>query len=224
MPLFMVACVSLTPQMVQISSRLMDVGSHLATPLSTSKEHHISRASFDESPIQALETLIDSVHNQLTCATPVLCPSHSVASLVVASDGGIAAGTQELHSSRWWWHALSALALGAVLPFVLRQSCFPPSLSLFVLRSSTIARRAERHVVPLVEREDCDAVILRYLNRLSDFLFVASRLAAKRDHKPEQIYQKPLTAAAPAPAAATTPNPAAPAPASSAAAAAPSKS
>ena len=54
----------------------------------------------------------------------------------------------------------------------------------------TAARRAERGVVPLV-REACveDAVGI-FLNRLSDYFFVASRFAAQRDGQTEMIYKK----------------------------------
>ncbi|MCO6441022.1 MAG: cob(I)yrinic acid a,c-diamide adenosyltransferase [Nitrococcus mobilis] len=39
----------------------------------------------------------------------------------------------------------------------------------------TVARRAERDVVALMDEETINPVVLRYLNRLSDFLFVAGR-------------------------------------------------
>ncbi len=39
----------------------------------------------------------------------------------------------------------------------------------------TVARRAERDVVALMDEEVINPVVLRYLNRLSDFLFVAGR-------------------------------------------------
>lgn len=43
----------------------------------------------------------------------------------------------------------------------------------------TIARRAERAITPLyrAEEEEIEASAYRFLNRLSDFLFVASRMA-----------------------------------------------
>ncbi len=41
----------------------------------------------------------------------------------------------------------------------------------------TVARRAERHVVDLATMEDVNPDAVRYLNRLSDWLFVAGRIA-----------------------------------------------
>lgn len=43
--------------------------------------------------------------------------------------------------------------------------------------SRTVCRRAERLVVELAEIEDVNPEAIRYLNRLSDWLFVASRVA-----------------------------------------------
>lgn len=42
-------------------------------------------------------------------------------------------------------------------------------------QARTVCRRAERHVVVLAAGDVVDPVILVYLNRLSDFLFVAAR-------------------------------------------------
>jgi len=41
----------------------------------------------------------------------------------------------------------------------------------------TVARRAERLVVELTETEDVNASAIKYLNRLSDWFFVAARVA-----------------------------------------------
>lgn len=41
----------------------------------------------------------------------------------------------------------------------------------------TVARRAERQIVELAEREPVNPAAARYVNRLSDWLFVAARLA-----------------------------------------------
>lgn len=46
----------------------------------------------------------------------------------------------------------------------------------------TVARRAERRVVTLMATEPVDPVLLKYLNRLSDFLFVAARAANRAEN------------------------------------------
>ena len=43
-----------------------------------------------------------------------------------------------------------------------------------------VCRRAERWVVELSENEDVDMIIIQYLNRLSDYLFVLSRYLTKK--------------------------------------------
>ncbi|EKX41682.1 hypothetical protein GUITHDRAFT_159882 [Guillardia theta CCMP2712] len=55
----------------------------------------------------------------------------------------------------------------------------------------TVCRRAERNVVALQQDEQAviDASAVRYLNRLSDFLFVSARRCAKLAGKPEALYQ-----------------------------------
>jgi len=53
-----------------------------------------------------------------------------------------------------------------------------------------VCRRAERSVVPLVQGGHCDSEVARYLNRLSDFLFVAGRFAVMKEGKQEIIWTK----------------------------------
>ena len=59
----------------------------------------------------------------------------------------------------------------------------------------TITRRAEREVVPLVLRGDVANVVLVWLNRLSDLLFVFARYSAMRAGKPETQWIKARVAA-----------------------------
>ncbi|MBT8061710.1 MAG: cob(I)yrinic acid a,c-diamide adenosyltransferase [Xanthomonadales bacterium] len=52
----------------------------------------------------------------------------------------------------------------------------------------TICRRAERGLVTLDREEDINAESLRYLNRLSDLLFVMARVLARHDGGSEVIW------------------------------------
>ncbi|KFU99986.1 hypothetical protein N339_04678, partial [Pterocles gutturalis] len=57
--------------------------------------------------------------------------------------------------------------------------------------SRAVCRRAERRVVPLVQAGEADPNVAKYLNRLSDFLFVLARYAAMKEGKEETIYVRP---------------------------------
>ncbi|MBV9850130.1 MAG: cob(I)yrinic acid a,c-diamide adenosyltransferase [Armatimonadetes bacterium] len=54
-----------------------------------------------------------------------------------------------------------------------------------------ICRRAERHLVTLAQAEQINAEAARYLNRLSDHLFVSARLVNHRAGMPEVIWERP---------------------------------
>jgi cob(I)alamin adenosyltransferase len=53
-----------------------------------------------------------------------------------------------------------------------------------------VCRRAERSCVALVDEEHVDPELGRYLNRLSDLLFVCVRFAAQHEGKPEILWRK----------------------------------
>jgi cob(I)alamin adenosyltransferase len=53
-------------------------------------------------------------------------------------------------------------------------------------QARAVTRRAERRAVTLMEREDANPVAVRYLNRLSDYLFTVARLVNQRDGVPEE--------------------------------------
>ncbi len=56
----------------------------------------------------------------------------------------------------------------------------------------TVCRRSERCVLSLAESESINPLILPYLNRLSDFLFVLARLVNHRLGQPEPLWESPL--------------------------------
>jgi len=65
--------------------------------------------------------------------------------------------------------------------------------SSFLHVARAVCRRAERSVVPLVESGQNDKSTAIYLNRLSDFLFVAARHMSSIEGLPEVVYKKPKT-------------------------------
>ncbi len=60
-----------------------------------------------------------------------------------------------------------------------------------------VCRRSERHAIPLVSRGDSSPTVSIYLNRLSDFFFVAARHAARVLGEQETIWKKPREARVP---------------------------
>lgn len=57
----------------------------------------------------------------------------------------------------------------------------------------TIARRAERHAWALARKEAVNPEAMRYLNRLSDLLFVLARVLARHERGGEVLWQKGLS-------------------------------
>jgi len=57
-------------------------------------------------------------------------------------------------------------------------------------QARTICRRAERICVGLAKAEPLDAEIIKFLNRLSDALFVLARWVAKTQGEPEFLWER----------------------------------
>ena len=57
----------------------------------------------------------------------------------------------------------------------------------------TVCRRAERRVVALARKASVEPQAIRYLNRLSDALFVYGRWAARVDGQPEPLWEPEKT-------------------------------
>ena len=54
----------------------------------------------------------------------------------------------------------------------------------------TVARRAERRIVAFAREDNSAAQAVKYLNRLSDYLFIAARFEARRIGVAETLWQK----------------------------------
>lgn len=79
----------------------------------------------------------------------------------------------------------------AVLPplnnFILPGGC---QASSFCHVARTVCRRAERYIVELSEKAEVDSNLIKYINRLSDYLFVLSRKISM-DQKAAEILWSP---------------------------------
>lgn len=79
--------------------------------------------------------------------------------------------------------------MNEVLPelknFILPGGC---QASSFCHVARTICRRAERHIVELAEKTDIDPLLIKYVNRLSDYLFVLSRKVSLDQKTPETLW------------------------------------
>lgn len=128
-------------QIEEIQSRLLDVGSAVATPLDSSAARKVSKVKFDPTAVIKLEQWIDQMDTMLPPLTNFILPS-----------GGLA--SSQIHVSR------------------------------------SLCRRAERRVVPLVTSHTVHSEVGVYLNRLSDYLFTAARIAAQRGGHREVVYKK----------------------------------
>lgn len=126
----------LVDQLTEVQSRLLDIGSSIATPPGSTKEQ-LRRVAFDAVHTEVLEVMIDVLDNELPPLRNFILPG-----------GG------------------------------------PMSSQLHLAR--TICRRAERHVLETKAEEN----VRIYLNRLSDYLFVAARYAAKVSGSEEVTYRK----------------------------------
>ena len=60
----------------------------------------------------------------------------------------------------------------------------------FLHQARTVCRRAERLCVALSKTEPVDATIIKFVNRLSDALFVLARWVAKTQGEPEFLWER----------------------------------
>lgn len=96
-------------------------------------------------------------------------------------------GDPEVERLEAWCDLLNA-DLGPLEEFILPGG---GPVGAFLHQARTVCRRAERHLVTLMRvEEDVGEGCLRYLNRLSDFLFILARWAAKAHGEPEYQWER----------------------------------
>lgn len=69
--------------------------------------------------------------------------------------------------------------------FVLPGGCLPAS---YCHIARTVCRRAERRIVELAEKTEINPLLVIYINRLSDYLFVLSRKVSHDLNVPETLW------------------------------------
>ncbi len=126
----------------EIQSRLIDIGSSVATPRDATKSKtKLERTAFEQEHVDQLEGFIDRLEAELPKLTSFILPS-----------GGKRAVA--FHEAR------------------------------------TLCRRAERHLVAAAEAFEQEDTVKRYINRLSDLLFMCARYYSRKDGFPEHVYRK----------------------------------
>jgi cob(I)alamin adenosyltransferase len=102
-------------------------------------------------------------------------------------EGMHLAGQAEVTRLEEWIDALND-DLGPLVEFILPGG---GPVGAFFHQARTVCRRAERDVVTLMDAEaETGTGPMKYLNRLSDFLFVAGRWAAKAHGEEEYLWEK----------------------------------
>lgn len=91
-------------------------------------------------------------------------------------------GTEKLEN---WIDQMDA-ALPALKEFILPGG-HPSASCLHLARS--VCRRSERLIIPFMQHSDVSEHVMIYLNRLSDYLFVAARFANFLNRTPETKWQ-----------------------------------
>lgn len=82
-------------------------------------------------------------------------------------------------------------AMNEILP-PLKEFILPGGgpVGAFLHQARTVCRRAERDVIRASRAEEINPDAIRYLNRLSDWLFVAGRWVAKAMGEPESLWDR----------------------------------
>jgi cob(I)alamin adenosyltransferase len=136
-----------------------------------------------EAAVARIDACLDVVQNELfDVGADLATPATS------RWEGMHRVGGDEVDRLERWCDAFNE-DLGALREFILPGG---GAVGAFLHQARTVCRRAEREVVALMrEDETVGDGCMRYLNRLSDFLFVLGRWAAQAAGEPEVYWRKP---------------------------------
>lgn len=135
---------------------------------------------YDISPTKHEQQVFKDVLCNLMTTASILATDHQKAVEVVGLPGSaITQLEQEIDS------------IFPTLPFLNKfiLPCGHPSISQ-VHVARTVCRRAERNIIKLSEIVEFDEIIIRFINRLSDYLYILARYWAK-ELKVSEIYWEP---------------------------------
>ena len=120
------------------------------------------------------DALLEGIQSQLFDVGAELASPHKSAGIALVSEAEVEAMGQAIDRAE--------TELPPLRTFVLPGGS-PMACDLHLAR--TVCRRAERHVVALQATDPVRPEVLRYLNRLSDLLFVLARFATRRAGIPD---------------------------------------
>ena len=175
--------------LLEVMSRLFDIGSHVAKPRISPPPNHDSDCDVDgdgdgdgDSDVNDSNDL-DSGSNNISQKKK----KNRTESKFVSNGIGDGFDPRHIDDLEAWIDAMTE-ELPELTSFILPTGA-TAAAQLHVAR--TTCRRAERRVVPLVvDEQTCDPNALRYLNRLSDFFFVAARWVNFCEGKDEIQYRR----------------------------------
>lgn len=158
----LLAGVAVTDQLLEIQSRLMDVGTAVATPLDSSSGDRLATAAFDGAHATQLERWIDELDAHVPPLRNFILPVR------VGSGPASRCGVSLSVQNRGWSRVLCPRP-----PQLLRFDSFAPSpflqggglTSAHLHHSRTVCRRAERSVVGLVRDGAVPSEVGIFLNR-----------------------------------------------------------
>lgn len=169
---------ALPEQLLDVMSRLFDIGSHVAKP-------RVLQAAYCNYDVDGDSDDDDKKDDNDD-------DSNAAGATTEFQPNGVGDGFDVAHidALEAWVNEMTE-ELPELMSFILPTGAVGAA-QLHVAR--TVCRRAERRVVPLVvEDYTCDPNALKYLNRLSDFFFVAARWVNYCEGQEEIEYRRETT-------------------------------